>query len=832
MGYGGSLLLPLQIFTPDPYKDYGPLSVDERFSTIITNIFPEFVESDYPKFVSFMKAYFEYLEIFGNPRAEAVRLGSYSDIDETLEDFISYFKSTYLNNFPEQLASGVVDEHLIKRITDYYGEKGNKRSLDFLFRILFNVETIVRYPKDDLFKLSDADYSPSSTIRISRYNTIDEILPFKGGEVTQREFDNFDSPIVANGFIDDITFHRDDGVDFCDLKVVKIRGSFKGDHFIELRSDNRNRLLIERAFKVLNGLKIFNAGSNYAINDEIVVTDSAGKVAQSSKVVAVSSVGAIEALSTPKTINRIFFPAENYTFAIRSAGGTGASFGINTDSAVIEDTTVFTSDRSRLSSDSFIQDNFKFQNYSYIIQSVKQIKLYADILKKVFHPSGAVMLADFIQNNDFGGSKFEYTAVTFDNFISPRIANFFPYTIGSTTDLRGDTVGFTFSDWYPTGYNGLTGATTENFNGSGLGISHDPYNAGTFVFGPVGGITAGDACPEELLFGVAFEKPGYTLASQPQTVMTETDDAYSKYFIVHKHPVALLTRSLPAADGSSEAEKRANKNPRFSKYIKDHRGLPKVARRLQKLFIDQNSGISGSISTDDKLIQKIPGKPDAIGIVTAVETERSDVTNFYTNKPIAKIITEFRQGITTQPPVDPSGVSGASQIDAASAALLSFASPSVASYVSSVASSPSVSGLEYYSVLNTETGEQEVDIKISSEKSTQSAVRQDPNSGYQREVKNSEVIAGGNLKATTVTVRIVSGEFSNETDTFGNKYQVKTSDGAKVFKLASGLAGKDISVGKDFADVKGTASSDDFLVASGEFGEVEIGAFITALEAE
>jgi hypothetical protein len=216
--------------------------------------------------------------------------------------------------------------------------------------------------------------------------------------------------------------------------------------------------------------------------------------------------------------------------------------------------------------------------------------------------------------------------------------------------------------------------------------------------------------------------------------------------------------------------------------------------------------------------------------VTAVETERSDVTNFYTNKPIAKIITEFRQGITSQASFSPSTVAGATLVPLAGLTL-SFVSTDVASYVSEISQSAAVSQFELYAITD-DVGVQTVDVSISSANSAASVVRADPNSGFQREVKNSEVIAGGNLKATTVTVRIVSGEFSNETDTFGNKYQVKTSDGAKVFKLASGLAGGDISVSKEIADVKGTASPDDFVTAAGEFGEVEIGAFITALEAE
>ena len=123
MPFGGSMLLPLQIFVPDSLGDLGPISVDERFSTLVSTLMPQYVQNDHQKFVTFIKAYFEFLEIHGNPRAGAVRLGSYTDIDRTLEDFVQYFKSTYLLDFPDTLADGVSDKLAVKNSSDFYSEK-------------------------------------------------------------------------------------------------------------------------------------------------------------------------------------------------------------------------------------------------------------------------------------------------------------------------------------------------------------------------------------------------------------------------------------------------------------------------------------------------------------------------------------------------------------------------------------------------------------------------------------------------------------------------------------------------------------------------------------
>lgn len=97
-------------------------SVDERFSTLVETILPSFVSEKYPLFVDFIKAYYEWSEEYGNPRAEAVRINTYKDIDTTVDEFVQYFKSEYLFGF-DSTVSEVEDEKLVKNIRDLYQEK-------------------------------------------------------------------------------------------------------------------------------------------------------------------------------------------------------------------------------------------------------------------------------------------------------------------------------------------------------------------------------------------------------------------------------------------------------------------------------------------------------------------------------------------------------------------------------------------------------------------------------------------------------------------------------------------------------------------------------------
>ena len=158
------------------------------------------------------------------------------------------------------MADGVSDKLAVKNSSDFYSEKGNAESINYLFKLLFNVPADVESPKDKLFKISDADYEPTTIIFTSHYNGKGELTAFKGSLVEQRLLDDFTSDVVASALIDDITFHLDDGVEYAKIFLKEVRGTFKPNHYLEFYRANRNRKIIERTFPIVSNLRVTAKG--------------------------------------------------------------------------------------------------------------------------------------------------------------------------------------------------------------------------------------------------------------------------------------------------------------------------------------------------------------------------------------------------------------------------------------------------------------------------------------------------------------------------------------------------------------------------------------------
>ena len=117
-------------------------TIDERISTLVTDILPSYIGEDHPTFVLFMKAFYEFLEEESGTRYEAVKLQTYFDIDQTLDEFVQYFLQQYAVGFnpsAKELDSGMSNRQLVRRVNEYYKEKGGTISVQLLFRINFYV---------------------------------------------------------------------------------------------------------------------------------------------------------------------------------------------------------------------------------------------------------------------------------------------------------------------------------------------------------------------------------------------------------------------------------------------------------------------------------------------------------------------------------------------------------------------------------------------------------------------------------------------------------------------------------------------------------------------
>ena len=147
-------------------------SVDDRVSTQLKSLLPDFITSDHPTFSAFVQAYFEWMEQDGNPRYATVQHLSNRDIDETASSFIEHFSSEYLHGFPVDFNSAVNEKAAIKRIGDLYRAKGGEKAIILLFRLLYNETVTIIRPGEKILGLSSALWNDPITLFLSRTHGI------------------------------------------------------------------------------------------------------------------------------------------------------------------------------------------------------------------------------------------------------------------------------------------------------------------------------------------------------------------------------------------------------------------------------------------------------------------------------------------------------------------------------------------------------------------------------------------------------------------------------------------------------------------------------------
>lgn len=177
--------------------------IESIISPLVENQFPSFYKEEGPQFIAFAKAYYEWLENSGSYLAangstvtpyidasanisytanssnkavgpgilhRARKLPDYRDIDTTLDEFIVQFKEKYLKNI--QFDTATNKQLLVKNSLDLYRSKGTERSIDLFFKLVYGSSAEVRYPAENIFRVSDGVWERPEYLEIAhnRYN--------------------------------------------------------------------------------------------------------------------------------------------------------------------------------------------------------------------------------------------------------------------------------------------------------------------------------------------------------------------------------------------------------------------------------------------------------------------------------------------------------------------------------------------------------------------------------------------------------------------------------------------------------------------------------------
>ena len=179
-------------------------------SSLIPSQLPEYIREDpgYQNFVIFLQSYYEWLEQQNNVLDRSKNILNYKDVDNTSSEFINYFVTEFLHNFPEDVL--ISKSKAVKLAKELYQSKGTPSSYKLLFRILYNSDFDYYLTKDSVFRASDGQWYTPKSIRINsvdpNFLKVDNYRLF--GEISKTIATIENSVLAGNKteiFISDIT---------------------------------------------------------------------------------------------------------------------------------------------------------------------------------------------------------------------------------------------------------------------------------------------------------------------------------------------------------------------------------------------------------------------------------------------------------------------------------------------------------------------------------------------------------------------------------------------------------------------------------------------------
>lgn len=381
-----------------PYvKSFGiasvrPVSAIPGTNVVVSRQLPSFVRENHPRFVSFLEAYYSWLEANRNVNNLTRRMKYLQDVDFTATDLFDKFHDEFLVNLPKNLS--VNRRTLLKYIRQFYRSKGTEKSFRFFFRILYDTTVEFYYPRVDILKTSDGKWIQNTTLRL---------IPITG---TLKDFYNT-TLYASNGaeaFVDSVNLVNEKHIFAveCVLNQSSISGHLRAGDIITTASGHTARIsAVPTTSEVyVNPLnrKDVRAGTGYKKGDTFRIPDVDGT--WKGALLVVRSVGVEDGEIKRVEFTRFgleYTKDAKYSVVLNSSL---AEDGTDRSSEEIDATFVvstggtfkypgyYLNNDGHLSSNKFIHDGEFYQQFSYVLYTDRNTSEYEALLKKSLHPVG------------------------------------------------------------------------------------------------------------------------------------------------------------------------------------------------------------------------------------------------------------------------------------------------------------------------------------------------------------------------------------------------------------------------------------------------------------
>lgn len=316
------------------------------------------------------------------------------DVDQAIPEFISLLRKELIPDIPLKLFrdNNVVDYNevdvvkFIKFIKQFYKSKGAEKSIEFLFRILFNSDVSIYYPKTDILRVSDGKWTIDKVIRISPAESNISAEHFRERYLGERIIGEISGVTAIIQDADSIAIAG--GGTVFELKLSDVNGTFypTGEQFQVFKLDNTVEIEVGTTKPCIQQLVIEDGGIGYQVGDQIIFDNSF-----LAKVASVGLLGVI----TSYTIENFGFDYPSEPTSFTTTGGSGAAFrGVLGIFLTYKGYYIGTDGQP--SSAKKIQDSEYYQDFSYEIVSDQSANVFGQLLNKTIHPAGLKLFSKIL----------------------------------------------------------------------------------------------------------------------------------------------------------------------------------------------------------------------------------------------------------------------------------------------------------------------------------------------------------------------------------------------------------------------------------------------------
>ena len=301
------------------------MSTNTKISNLVSSQMPGFVRDDHEMFITFMKAYYEWMEQNGGTVDVIKNISDYKDVDKSVDVFLDELQKTFISAIPKEV---IVDKNLLlKHIKDFYRSRGTEKSVEFLLRILFGQDagnTSFYYPKADILRASDGKWFIEKSLKVTDIyidgNPINDDATIKTAFKSTKIQGNTSG---ATAIVEHVDVYYDGATLVREVKISNQTKDFtSGETIFTLFDDgNGTHTLSANTFSgIINKVMLLNAGTGYIAGTNIPLESNTGN----GGIIQISSV-------TPGNVKSVYvidggagYQVNNYLL-FSGGGGFGAN---------------------------------------------------------------------------------------------------------------------------------------------------------------------------------------------------------------------------------------------------------------------------------------------------------------------------------------------------------------------------------------------------------------------------------------------------------------------------------------------------------------------------